>query len=525
MSRKQPDPQPACRQIAVIDIGTTFIRMMIAEQCGTKDIHILEKAVQTVALGWDIVAARRISNTTAEQCVRILKSFRRLLEEYGIRDDSIKAVATFTLRLADNCEGFLDRLSTTSRINFHLLDPGQIGYYYHLVFRALRDGRIDWEKGEAVVLEIGGLSCGMLCRKAGEIRFVQTFGVGSLQLRRQMEEASLKPQQYSDLADGRTHEIAGQIRKNVDNLKTLKLLFMGREMRHAAARLHPGRGAGDGSASDVIALSVKELEKLLKQVAATSTEELVRQWQLSYPDAELLAPSLSIAISVANALGLARLYVSSMSFSHGLLEEAVSGTTWTTIMRKHVLRVARETGEKYLYDARHSEQVSRIALALFDLLQEEHACTPRQRLLLEVAARLHDIGVFVSVHAHNKHAMYLIRNTEFAGLSGEEIERIAVITRYHRKAIPKSTHPEYQALPVGDRLVVSKLAAMLRVADALDRVHDQSLGRIRFELNDNALICIPSRQVVTSAEQVALGEKGNLFELMFGRKCYLYNPA
>lgn len=522
--KEKPDiGKPLSPPIAVIDIGATFIRMLIAEKETSGGTQILERTVQSVSLGRDIAASRRIANSTVEQCVQILKSFRLLLQEYGIDAGAVTAVATATLRLADNSAVFLDRLSNTSHFFFRLLDPGQVGYYYHLAFRAIHDSGNNWEKGEAVVLEIGGLTCGMLCRNDGEIRFMQTFSVGSLNLRRQMEEASLRPQQLSALAEGKTREIAEQVRKNIGALKSVKLLLMGHEMRFAAGLLHANRKPKAASASDVTCLAVEELEKLLLQVESTSTEEMVRQWHLSYPDAELLGPSLSIAISVARALGLKQIYVSSLSFSHGLLEEAVAGSAWTTSMRKHVLRVARETGEKYQYDERHARQVARISLTLFDLLQEEHGCTQRHRLILEVSALLHDIGVFVGVHMHNKHTMYLVRNTEFAGLSSEEIELIAVISRYHRKSIPKSNHPEYMALPPENRLVVSKLSAILRVADALDRVHDQSLGRLRFELTEDSLICIPDRPVATSAEQVALVEKGDLFELMFGRRCYLHD--
>lgn len=511
--------------IAVIDIGATFIRMLIAEKRGVKGITILEKVVQSVALGRDIVADGRISNATVEQCVKILKSFRHLLDEYRISTGSVTAVATATLDQADNSEVFLDRVSTSSHIDFRLLDQGQIGYYYHLAFRALNDRKNKWEKGESVVLEIGGLNCGMLCRKDGEIRFVQTYSVGSLQLRKQMEEGAFKQQQLSALADGRAHEISEQLLKKLDDVKSVKLLLMGREMRFAAARLKSSENA-DGAhepTAAVTCLAVSDLEALLAQIESTSTEELVKQWRISYPDAELLAPSLSIAISVAGSLMLKSVYVSSLSFSHGLLEEAVAGTPWTETMRKHVLRVARETGEKYQYDYDHARKVADISLTLFDMLQSEHECTQRHRLILEISALLHDIGVFVSVHSHHKHTMYLIRNTEFAGLSSEEIELIAIIARYHRKTIPKSVHPEYSALSREDRLVVSKLAAFLRVADALDRVHDQSLGEIKFELREDTLLCIPSRQAPTSAEQVALSEKGDLFEMMYGRRCYLYS--
>jgi exopolyphosphatase/guanosine-5'-triphosphate,3'-diphosphate pyrophosphatase len=514
--------------IAVIDIGATFIRMLIAEKRDAKEAYILEKAVQSVPIGRDIIASRRISNATVEQCAQILKSFRKLLDEYGIPLGSVTAVATPTLNMADNSAVFLDRLANTSHIAFRLLDPGQIGYYYHLAFRRLGKGKDEsnHDKGEAVVLEVGGLTCNMLCRKEGEIRFVQTYSLGSLRMRQQMEQGDFRPRQLIALADGRTHEIAEQLRNNVDDVKSIKLFLMGREMRFAGARLRPDKNNAVelDPAAGVVSVTVDELNTLLKQIEKSSTEEIVREWRVSYPDAELIAPALSIAISVARIVGLKSVYISSLSFCHGLLEETVDGTPWTNTMRKHVLRVARATGRKYQHDMNHAEQVAKLSLQLFDLLQEEHGCTQRHRLILEVAALLHDIGAFVSAHSHHIHTMYLIRNTEFAGLSSEEIELIAVVARYHRKAMPKASHPEYSALPPEDRLVVSKLAAILRVADALDRVHDQSLGKIRFKLDDASLVCIPSRRVATSAEQVALTEKGDLFEVMYGRHCYLYDP-
>ena len=96
--------------IAVIDIGATFIRMLIAEKRDTKEAYILEKTVQSVPIGRDIIASRRISNATVEQCAQILKSFRKLLDEYGIPLESVTAVATPTLNMADNSAVFLDRL-------------------------------------------------------------------------------------------------------------------------------------------------------------------------------------------------------------------------------------------------------------------------------------------------------------------------------------------------------------------------------------------------------------------------------
>ena len=195
-----------------------------------------------------------------------------------------------------------------------------------------------------MVLEIGGLTCSMLCRKEGEIRFVQTYSLGSLRMRQQMEQGDFRPQQLIALADGRTHEIAEQLRNNVDDIKSFKLFLMGREMRFAGARLRPSPNNAvelDPTAG-VISVTVDELSALLKQIENSSTEEIVREWRVSYADAELIAPALSIAISAARAVSIKSVYISSLSFCHGLLEEAVDGTLWTNTMRKHVLRVASQ---------------------------------------------------------------------------------------------------------------------------------------------------------------------------------------
>jgi exopolyphosphatase/guanosine-5'-triphosphate,3'-diphosphate pyrophosphatase len=214
-----------------------------------------------------------------------------------------------------------------------------------------------------------------------------------------------------------------------------------------------------------------------------------------------------------------------MSFCDGLVIEAVEGLVWDKRMSHHILRIAQETGQKYRYDARHASHVARLTMRLFDLLQAEHRCTPLHRLILEVAAWLHDIGVFINTRGHHKHSMYIIQHTEFPGLNARVINLIALVARYHRKAIPQPTQPDYMALSHDDRLVVCKLAALLRVADALDRVHDQSLGGdILLDLQDEVLTCIPVQPVDISAEQLALAEKGDLFEQIYGRRCLIRNP-
>ncbi len=502
-----------------MDIGSTFIRMTIAEGRGEGTFHILERVLQSVAIGREVVASRRISNATVEKCVAILRSYQNLLNEYGVPLETVRVTATAAVREAENCDAFIDRLSVATGIRIRVLDDSEVGYYHHLALQPVlaRDRQAD--SAVYCVMEIGGLTTDVFCLDHREIRFAQTYNTGSLRIRHQLQESGIPDKRMTDVAEGRAKEMELNLAQNIRDLDHLKLVLLGREMRFAASRiLAKWRGAG------LAKVSVSAFGKLVREVIALPIDELARTQQLAYPDAETLGPALMIALRIAKALSLKAFYIGGMSFCDGLVTEAVEGLVWDRRMSHHILRIAEETGLKYRYDARHARQVAHMATRLFDLLQAEHRCTSLHRLILEVAARLHDTGVFINARGHHKHSMYIIQHTEFPGLNAGVINLIAMVARYHRKAMPQTTHPDYMALSHEDRLAVCKLAALLRVADALDRVHDQSLGDIRFDLQDDVLTCIPAQPVDISAEQLALAEKGDLFEQIYGRKCLIRNP-
>lgn len=510
--------------IAVIDVGSTFIRMTIAENISGQGAHILDRLSQSVTLGRDIIKDRLVSPRTVDICISALSSYLDVLEEYGLTQEDVKAFAVSAVNDAENGEIFLDRLYGATGVRFVLLDPGQVGYYYHLAFRFAGSDETFNKKGENIVCEVGGTNCIVLGRKDGEIRFVQTYSVGTIPLRKQVDSASLGVRQLQDIAEGRTREIAVQIK---ENFRGVKLLFLGREIRLAAIRLRRGRALpslGDAS----VKIKVNDLRKLLAEIGEESIEGIATGWRVTYSDAELLAPALSIVIAIADYLHVGDVRVSGLSFCDGLVEEAFSEVCGNPVengMRRHIIRVARETGEKFHYDEKHAVRVAEISTQIFDLLSNEHNFGAKSRLLLETAALLHDVGVYVSAHGHHKHSMYLIRNTEFAGLSATDIDIVSQIARYHRKTMPKKTHTEFMNLTLDNRMLVSKMAAILRVADALDRVHDQSLGHIRFELDSESMLCIPEHRVSINAEKISLKEKSDLFERMFGRQCYIQSPS
>lgn len=137
-----------------------------------------------------------------------------------------------------------------------------------------------------------------------------------------------------------------------------------------------------------------------------------------------------------------------------------------------------ELAERCNYFAEHAEQVVRMALALFDQTQTAHGLGAREREWLEYAALLHDIGVHISYGRHHKHSYDLIKNGDLRGFEPEEVEVIALVARYHRRGIPKRSHEGYGGLSPALRRAIKTLSAMLRVAEGLDRSHQQSIAAL-----------------------------------------------
>jgi exopolyphosphatase / guanosine-5'-triphosphate,3'-diphosphate pyrophosphatase len=158
---------------------------------------------------------------------------------------------------------------------------------------------------------------------------------------------------------------------------------------------------------------------------------------------------------------------------------------------------------------------------LYDELAEQHRLEPRHRLILEVAALLHELGMFVNPRSHHKHSMYLILNSDIFGLNTWDRELAALVARYHRRSHPLMTHELYGTLSRERRLTVCKLAAILRVADALERSHSQ---RVRVEQADgvgNELRLLVSGVADPTLERLALEQKAGLFAEVYGQRVVL----
>jgi exopolyphosphatase/guanosine-5'-triphosphate,3'-diphosphate pyrophosphatase len=268
-------------------------------------------------------------------------------------------------------------------------------------------------------------------------------------------------------------------------------------------------------------LSVADLADLGRRVLNMDVEQIVKQYHLAYEEAETLGPALQIYVRLADTFNIRKLYVCGITLREGLLAEAASGNAWTEDFVEQIFHSIREIGRRYHLDEVHAECVTENALSLFRALRNEHNLGYHYQVILAVAAQLHDIGMFIRNSGHHKHSKYIIENCDIFGLGEADIKRVALITRYHRRALPRAGHADYSALSREDRLVVNKLAAILRVADALDRSHTQSLRNPAIKLSENRLLIEAPAGGEFGAEKRALAVKGRMFEQVYGKSVAL----
>lgn len=503
---------------AVIDVGSTSIRMVVAQIYENGRVDTLDTLNQSVAIGSDTFTRGRISRGIIEDCVKVIRSFSSVLEEYKIdlRTD-VRAVATSAVREARNRDEFLDRIYIATGINLVAIEGTEVNRLTFLGIKPVLARNAALRKGPVLVAEVGGGSTELLGLDDGRVAFAHTYRMGSYRLRETLEQMDDRNASQSEALE---MEIAAGVRQCRDAVGDAPgnpaLLLMGGEARLAARVL-----LKKWNQDQIVQLKVSDLAQMAQQVLEMDVEQVSGRYNLSYEEALGLGPALKIYCQLAAAFNLSNVYICGVTLRDGLLEEAASGNVWSEDFVEQILSSVREVGRKYHLDAAHAECVTENALAVFRALQEEHGLGYRYEVILTVAGLLHDVGMFIGSSSHHKHSKYLIENSDLFGLGKADIQLAAVVARYHRRAMPRMSHPEFSVLTREKRLIVSKLASILRAADALDRSHTQAIRPIKVTLNDRQLIVEASRSGEFAAEKRALSGKGKMFEQVYGRTVVL----
>lgn len=488
--------------------------MAIGEIRADGSVRELETLSQAVALGKDTFSRGEITRTTIEDAVRVLTRYRELLRGYGItRPDQLRCVATSAVREATNKMAFIDRVYIATGIHIEPLDESEVSRVAYLGIQPTIKHDHDLGPARAVVIEVGGGSTEVLVVDNGQVVFSHSYHVGSLRLRQTLDTLRTPREKEREIMENHIGRFVSQAVQHCRGTGDSRpqLIAMGGDFRFAASQL-----AADRVEESLAKIDLLTLNRFVDETFPMSEDELVHEYHLTFPDAETLGPALLTLLKFAKALKVDHIRVSDVNLRDGLLRDMANNGVWSDDFKEQVFNAAVVLGRRYAFDETHARHVAYLSRLLFEALQSLHRLDARYGVLLKLAAMLHEIGMYVGISSYHKHSMYLIQNSELFGLSRRDLLLVSLVARYHRRASPKSVHDGFTALDREDRVVITKLAAMLRIADALDRSYSQRIKEFDCTIQGERLVIAIADVEDLSLEQVALKQTVLLFEETFG---------
>jgi exopolyphosphatase/guanosine-5'-triphosphate,3'-diphosphate pyrophosphatase len=528
-------------KIAAIDIGSNSIHLVIMRATPGQHLEIIDREKDMARLGAGTLREHRLSKETTERAIRALRRFKQVSDSIGA--DVILTTATAAVREADNADEFIETVRKEVGIDIQLL-PGV--EEARLIALAVSEAT-DFNDQRGLIIDIGGGSTEFIITRGGEPDLLSSLRLGSVRL----TEKFITTDPISDRERERlVSAIRAEFLRPASEMKATGFDFVigtsGTILNLVQMAVESGRSveAIDFEPFSRTA-SLDQLRKLNRKLARLAEKERARVQGIDKGRADIIVGGGLLLETVLAELGAKAITTCDWSLREGVVldylrkraaEQGTAAMVSTEpasdiiandekliaadVRTRSVLSVAR----RYNYDRAHSHHVARLATVIFDGTRALHNLGDEERRLLQYAALLHDTGHYIAHNNHHRHSLYLIKHSEMPGFTGSEIAMLAVAVRYHRGSVPKKTvdrrarreHEDFLALDSGQRETVLKLAAILQIADALDRSYQQYVLDARCEVKGREVLISITGEGDCELELWSADRKARLFRDVFG---------
>jgi exopolyphosphatase/guanosine-5'-triphosphate,3'-diphosphate pyrophosphatase len=453
-------------QLAAIDIGTNSVHMIVVRVRPDFSFEVVDREKEMVRLGAGGLDGKKLTPEAMNAALQALSKFARLAASHKV--DEILAVATSATREAENGGAFLKQIERRTGIRARLITGTEEARLIHL---AAVYG-VDTPK-PAVVIDIGGGSVEITLGSGREVEFARSFKIGVIRLtERFVDSDPLSSRDERKMVEFIREQVDRYIDHIVETGYDRVIGTSGTILSLGAVATAIDRGAEPQEVRN-LRVPAKSIRRLRKTAVDLDLEERLRLPGLDPRRGDLMVAGAVLLDTLLKKLGAEEITLCDLALREGVLLDYIHRH------RRDIARVDRypdvrrrsvvELAERCAWEAEHSRQVAAIALTLFDTTKRIHGLGEREREWLEFASLLHDIGNHISYEKHHRHSYYLIKHGDLRGFEPAEIDIIALVTRYHRRATPKRGHIGFDDLGKEHRRTVEVLSAFLRLAETLDR--------------------------------------------------------
>jgi len=503
---------------SVIEIGSTGVRLLVAEVTPDRKQNVLDRSDMPVALGKDVFTSGVISQETQNQLITILTRYREQLAGWGINSFETTCIATSAFRDAKNRDPIMDRILVQTGFRVHIIDGVEENkLMYIAVSEAIKDQQVVFKKDNTVILVVGGSTSEIMMMTDGKMAGVHSLRLGTVRIGQQMRNQTSSYADIQRYVEESINNTKGSLESELDLSDVKQFIAVGADVTMAALLV------GRPISTFLWEINKQDLADFARDIQDYTVDECVARFKIPYSEAENLQVSLLIYNLFLNLTKAERIFVPETNIRNGVIysKDSIQNEELQKEFDIQIIASAKNLLRKYHGDENHAECVRMISAKLYDTLKKEISLGDHAKTLLETAAILHDIGSFIRYDNHNLHSNYIIRNSEIFGLSRNDNKIVAEIAKYHKGSLIPQDDETYQMMPRPDRMTILKLTSILRIADALDRGHIQKFSDFAMKVQQNTLVITAKNHPNTVLEKIALSEKAGMFESVFGYKVIL----
>lgn len=498
---------------AAIDVGSYELNLKIYNVTAS-GMSQVDDVRYRLDLGSDTYAQGKIENERVEELCRILKEFKEIMTTYKV--DDYKAYATSAIRETQNTVVLLDLIEQRTGVKLEVLSNSEQRFldYKSVASKGEVFNRII-EKGTAIV-DIGGGSMQISLFDKDTLVTTQNIRLGILRIRERLSNMEVTRSHYAQLIDE-------MVEAQIDAFKKLYLkdrqieniIVVDDYLSYVIQKSAPQKNG-------VGCVDAERYENFLLFLREKNMTEIARTYGMTEDNALLLVISSMLLKQIVHSMDAKYIWAPGVTLCDGMAYEYAENRKIFALphdFEQDIIACARNISKRYMGSKKRSETLEMLVLTIFDSMKRIHGLGKRERLLLRLAALLHDCGRYISLTNLGECGYDIIMSTEIIGLSHLEREIVANVVRYNHMEL--DSYEELGKTTTLDRksyLVIAKLTAILRVANGLDRSHKEKFRNVSVGLQKDALIITVKTNTDITLEQGLFEHKAQFFEEVYSIK-------
>ncbi len=502
-------------RIAALDLGSNSFHLLVADVHPDGTFEPVTREKEMLRLGDDVASHGRISPSLADRAIAAVRRLCQLAEALGAQE--VIAKATSAIRTAANGSEIVDRIEAETGVEVEVISGLEEA---RLIFAAVRASLV-LEPAPALCVDIGGGSVEFVIGDSAGLRWATSVPLGVGRLTAELVQSDPPSRGDRNALEARIRDELAPVIDEVRRRKPRMAVGTSGTINDLG-RLAAVNDDGEIPAgANGLRIEADQLRALQRRIVRMSAAERRRLPGIEEKRADLIPAGVTLLATIFDVFEIETMVTSDWALREGIVLDAVSvhdPDDWSddprALRRAAVAGLARRCGS----DIEHSKHVSRLALSLFDQTQALHSLTDSDREMLEYAALLHDIGQHVSRKGHHRHAAYLVDHAQLRGFAPDEIEFLAALVRHHRRGDIKTSEPRAGALDKPSRERLRKLAALLRVADGLDRGRRGVVESFDVAIGGDLVVLRLHARDDAELELWGARRRRDLFEKVFGRE-------